>query len=123
MDRSEFGMSKVESRTFFNARCLNDITGHRSDILGVLKLTSISDSPEIFLMTFAQGEEAVYLTGVDDKAVRRVQSGRPIYIDYPRQGSTIVQIYAASAYDGVDLALLESDKINGGHQISLWTFK
>lgn len=74
-------------------------------------------------MTFAQGEEAVYLTGVDDKAVSRVQSGRPIQIDFSRKGSVIVQIYAASAYDGADMALIETDKINGGHQLSLWSFK
>lgn len=74
-------------------------------------------------MTFPQGEDSVYLTGVDDKAVSRLPAGRQLCLDYPRQGNNIVQIYNASPYEGIELALLEKDKTNGGYQVSLWSFK
>ena len=115
-------MSKAES-TFSLQRCLNEVTGHKSEILGVLKLTSISEAPEIFLMTFAQGEESIYLTGVDDRNISQIVTNRAICLDYPRQGRNTVQICNASPYEGVDFSLLEKDKINGGHLISFWTFK
>lgn len=74
-------------------------------------------------MTFAQGEETIYLTGVDDRTIAPIQTSRPVCLDYARQGRNIVQICNASPYEGVDFSLLEKDKLNGGHTLSFWTFK
>ncbi len=91
--------------------------------MGALKLTSISETPEIYLMTFAQGEETIYLTGVDDRTISPIQTSRAVCLDYPKQGSDIVQICNGAPYEGVDFSLLEKDKVNGGHLISFWSFK
>ena len=89
----------------------------------MLKLTSISDAPEIYLMTFAQGEETIYLTGVDSKYVSPIATSKPVTLDYQRQGRNIVQICNGAPYEGVDFALLERDKQNSGHLVSFWSFK
>lgn len=91
--------------------------------MGLLKITSMSDVPDILLLTMGHGDESICIAGVDDRAVTPLQSSRPICMDYQRHGSNIVQLYDARPMDGFNFALLEKDRSSHGYLLSFWHFR
>ena len=85
----------------------------------MLKITSISDSPDIFFLTFAQRESSVCFSGVDDAGLKRLCGpGVSVGLDYSRIGNQVVQIVTGKSNEGFTFALLEKDQKNGVYFIS-----
>ena len=106
-----------------SGECLNEIgTNHQAHdtLVDVLKVTSVSDVPDIALLGMLRNEDAMCIGGVDDKTLRRLESNKPVYINYNKQpGGHIVQIYDSNNTTGTNFMLLENDKTTNGYLLSL----
>ena len=91
--------------------------------MGLIKVTSMSDSPDIVLLSVGHGEEAVCLAGVDDKSVAALSSGRQICMDYQKHGGCVMQLYDAHPMNGFNYTLLEKDRSSHGYLLSFWQFR
>ena len=89
----------------------------------MLRLTSVSEAPDIYLAVFAQGESTPGLAGVDDQQFQPMASNKAFCLEYPKQGSQVVQIFDAHPTEGAKVSLIEKDRNTGGYLLSLWSLK
>lgn len=105
-------------------RCLNQIDGHSTEVLGLLKITSITDSPDIYFLSFAKNETSVCFSVVDESEMKRLNNEETaVGLSYSRSGSQVVQIITGKPYDGFTFALLEKQRSTGAFFLSVWSFK
>jgi hypothetical protein len=83
----------------------------------------LTDTPDIFFVSLAEGENAAYLSGVDDSALNKVSCSRLLNLEYRRGGSHLVQVYDGRSTGGFQLVLVEGSAAKGDYILSLWTFK
>lgn len=50
-------------------------------------------------------------------------SNKAFCLEYPKQGSQVLQIYDAHPTEGAKVCLIEKDRSTGGYLLSLWSFK
>lgn len=93
-------------------------------MLGLLKITSITDSPDIYFLTFCKNETSVCFSVVDETAMKRLNTAEnAVGLGYSRTGSQVVQIVTGKPYDGFSFALLEKQRSTGAFFLSVWNFK
>lgn len=103
--------------------CINEIGGHSGEILAALKITVLSDSPDIFFLTVAQGEEYFYFSGVDERGLARIDNnGKKPGLSFKRQGNQIIQVISGKPLEGFQFALLEMTP-SLESQIVIYNFK
>jgi WD40 repeat protein len=100
-----------------SGECLKELPGHRGAPLGALKVLGAAD---VFLLSFARGEDAPGLTTVDENSVSRYPLDRPLVIDYAKTGQRIVQIIAGQQDSGFSFVLLEQDRTSSQVLLSCW---
>lgn len=103
-------------------RCLNEVQGHSSELLGVLKITSYCDSPDIHFLTFEKNSSKMHYSGVDDRGLQEVSTSKTnIGLSYDKRGAEIVQILSGNPSSGFKFALLENDTKGSAFHLSLWS--
>lgn len=100
-----------------SGECLKELPGHRGSPLGALKVLGSAD---VFLLSFAKGEDAPGLTTVDENNVSRYPLSRPLVIDYTKTGQRVVQITGGHQDKGFSYVLLEQDRAGSQVMLSCW---
>lgn len=100
-----------------SGECLKELPGHRGSPLGALKVLGAAD---VYLLTFARGEDAPGLTTVDENTVSRYPLSRPLILDYTKTGQRIVQITNGNQDSGFGFVLLEQDRSSSQVLLSCW---
>lgn len=113
-----------------SGECLNQIQGLKGDVQGLLKITSVSEQPDILLLAMTGQDDRLMAAGVDEKAFREINavggnsSARPLFLEKQKFTGQASQIFDAKATEGlIKFGLLERDQQSGNSVLSLWEMK
>jgi hypothetical protein len=96
------------------------IQGHKGGVLGLVIITCLTNSPDIFFLSYGQNEPLPRYGDVDSHQNVQVKSQDVIRMNFGKySGKSILQVLKGNEINGFDYCLAEQDA-QGNSWITKW---
>ena len=87
--------------------------------MGLIIITCLTQSPDIFFLSFGRGETMARYGDVDSHQNNQIAASTQLRLNYAREGSSVVEILRGEPTTGFTFCLVEQDEAGNG-SLGIW---